>query len=41
MERLNYKGLKEPIKTYKVNKIINKPMSTETDFIKITNDNVI
>jgi len=41
MGELNYKGLKEPIKTYKVNKIINKPMSTETDFIKITNDNVI
>ncbi|HOV14490.1 MAG TPA: adenylate/guanylate cyclase domain-containing protein, partial [Spirochaetota bacterium] len=38
---LNYKGLKEPIKTYKVHKALNKSFSTETEFIKITEDSVV
>lgn len=37
---LNYKGLKEAIKAYKVTGIIEEPFIKETDFIKITNESV-
>lgn len=38
---LNYKGLKEPIKTYKVIGLRDESFSAETEFVKITEDSVV